>query len=186
MVAVVVFEFSVMRCQPLRRALGTYQRRGRMKEHWPLTLLILSVILINIGFGFAVHYVIPEWSASGVFGDTFGAINSLFSGLAFAGLLYTILLQSRELKLQREELALTRDQLTSSATSQKEQAAYTLLAAQISAAISKQEIYANHYLNQKQFPGHEHFNYGEMRTHLSNLIAETEKLVEEARKSASA
>lgn len=157
-----------------------------MKEHWPLSLLIVSVILINIGFGFAVHYFIPVWNESGVFGDTFGAINSLFSGLAFAGLLYTILLQSRELKLQREELALTREQLTSSAASQKEQAAYTLLAAQISAAISKQEIFANYCLNQKAFPGHEDSNIGEMRNHLSKLLAETDKLVEESAKKASA
>lgn len=157
-----------------------------MKEHWPLPLLIISVILINVGFGFAVHYFIPEWSKSGVFGDTFGAINSLFSGLAFAGLLYTIFLQSRELKLQREELALTREQLTSSAVSQKEQAAFTLLSAQISAAISKQEIFANHYLKQKQFPGHENSDLGGMRAHLSSLLAETDKLVEESIKKVSA
>lgn len=157
-----------------------------MKEHWPLPLLIISVILINIGFGFAAHHYFPAWSESGVFGDTFGAINSLFSGLAFAGLLYTILLQSRELKLQREELALTREQLTSSAASQREQAAYTLLAAQISAAISKQEIFANHYLNQKQFPGHESASLAGMRAHLGQLLAETDKLVEEASEKASA
>ncbi|MGC4076410.1 MAG: hypothetical protein QM702_05125 [Rubrivivax sp.] len=151
-----------------------------MKEHWLLSLLISLIIVINVGFGFAVHHFIPEWSASGVFGDTFGAINSIFSGLAFAGLLYTILLQSRELKIQREELALTREQLTSSAASQKEQAAYTLLAAQIGAAISKQEIFANHYLNDKQFPGHENSTLGDMRTYLSKLLAETDKLVEQS------
>lgn len=151
-----------------------------MKEHWPLHLLIVFVILINAGFGFSIHHFLPSWSESGVFGDTFGALNSLFSSLAFAGLLYTILLQSRELKMQREELALTREQLTSSAASQKEQASYTLLAAQISAAISKQEIFANHYLNQKQFPGLENCDLRDMRTHLSNLFAQTEKLVEEA------
>ncbi len=153
-----------------------------MKEHWPLPALIISIILINVGFGYAVHYFIPEWQNSGVFGDTFGAINSLFSGLAFAGLLYTIFLQSRELKLQREELALTRAQLTSSAKSQEEQAAYTLLAARISAAISKQEIFANHYLNDKMFPGYEGANYGAMRERLAKLLSETNKLVEEAAK----
>lgn len=153
-----------------------------MKDHWPLPALIISVVLINVGFGFVIHHLMPKWSESGVFGDTFGAINSLFSGLAFAGLLYTILLQSRELKLQREELALTRKQLTSSAASQKEQATYTLLAAQISAAISKQEIYANYYLNGKRFPGHEGSSIGEINTHLSFLLKKTDKLIEEASK----
>lgn len=46
----------------------------------------------------------------GVFGDKFGAINALFSGLAFAGIIFTIFLQKRELALQREELAETRNE----------------------------------------------------------------------------
>ncbi len=41
----------------------------------------------------------------------FGAVNALFSGLAFASLVYTIFLQKRELELQRQELALTRAEL---------------------------------------------------------------------------
>ena len=45
---------------------------------------------------------------TGELGDTFGAVNALFSGLAFAGLIFTISFQRDELKLQREELALTR------------------------------------------------------------------------------
>jgi|GEM_PF-4986587 len=43
-------------------------------------------------------------------GDSFGVINSLFSGLAFAGLIVAILLQRKELKLQREELKETREE----------------------------------------------------------------------------
>ena len=41
-------------------------------------------------------------SARGTFGDKFGAINALFSGLAFAGLITTIMLQRRELAETRE------------------------------------------------------------------------------------
>jgi hypothetical protein len=44
----------------------------------------------------------------GQFGDMFGSVNALFSGLAFAFLIYTIWLQREELKLQREELKLQR------------------------------------------------------------------------------
>lgn len=47
----------------------------------------------------------------GTFGDMFGAVNALFSGLAFAGLIITLLYQKEELKLQREELAQTREEL---------------------------------------------------------------------------
>lgn len=41
---------------------------------------------------------------SGVFGDSFGALNTLFSGLAFAGIIISIFLQSQELKETRKEL----------------------------------------------------------------------------------
>jgi hypothetical protein len=58
----------------------------------------------------------------GTFGDMFGAVNSLFSGLAFAGLIYAILLQQQELALQREELSLTRNELKVSAQAQIESA----------------------------------------------------------------
>ena len=46
----------------------------------------------------------------GTFGDMFGAVNALFSGLAFAGLIYTAMMQREELELQREELGLTRQE----------------------------------------------------------------------------
>ncbi len=40
----------------------------------------------------------------GQFGDKFGAVNALFSGLAFAGLIITLVMQNYELKLQRKEI----------------------------------------------------------------------------------
>ena len=64
---------------------------------------ILSWVLIDI------H--IKEITDRGTFGDKFGAVNALFSGLAFAGLIVTLLYQKEELKLQREELAQTREEL---------------------------------------------------------------------------
>lgn len=62
----------------------------------------LSPILLNFCF--------PDWSESGSFGDSFGAINSLFSGLALLGIIWTIYLQRNELTLQREELKKTREE----------------------------------------------------------------------------
>ena len=52
-----------------------------------------------------------DFSKIGVVGDSFGAINALFSGLAFVGLIFTIYLQKNELRLQREELRLQRNEL---------------------------------------------------------------------------
>lgn len=47
----------------------------------------------------------------GVFGDTFGALNTIFSGMAFAVLVITLSKQSEELKLQREELQMQREEI---------------------------------------------------------------------------
>ena len=44
-------------------------------------------------------------------GQLFGALNLLFSGLVFAGVVIALYLQHRELPLLREELALTRKEL---------------------------------------------------------------------------
>lgn len=40
----------------------------------------------------------------GTFGDSFGALNTLFSGFAFAGIIISIVLQSKELKATRDEV----------------------------------------------------------------------------------
>jgi hypothetical protein len=58
----------------------------------------------------------------GQFGDMFGSVNALFSGLAFAFLIYTIWLQREELKLQREELKLQREALELQVVELKRQA----------------------------------------------------------------
>ncbi|AFE59935.1 hypothetical protein Q7S_18620 [Rahnella aquatilis HX2] len=151
-----------------------------MKQHRSLFILLSTVAATQFLFGIVIYCFFQDWSKSGAFGDTFGAINSLFSSLAFGALIYTIILQSNELKLQREELTLTREQLTEAANSQKDQAKYALLSAKISAAISKQEIYASHYVNQKQFPEHEQYRFGDIRNHLKSLMDETDRLVYEA------
>ena len=151
-----------------------------VKQHRPLFILLGSVAIAQLVFGIAIYCIFHDWTASGAFGDTFGAINSLFSSLAFGALIYTIILQSNELKIQREELILTREQLTEAANSQKDQAKYALLTVKISAAISKQEIYASHYVNEKQFPGNEGYNFGDVRDRLKILMDETDRLVHEA------
>ena len=66
-----------------------------------ITLLVLAIWL---GSGFLVVALIPGWQERGQFGDLFGAVNALFSGLALAGVVYAILLQQEELSLQREEM----------------------------------------------------------------------------------
>lgn len=47
---------------------------------------------------------------AGQFGDKFGFINSLFSGLAFGGVVVSLFMQRDDLALQRQELKETRDE----------------------------------------------------------------------------
>jgi hypothetical protein len=56
---------------------------------------------------------------AGNLGDSYGAPNALFSGLAFVGVIVTLLMQREELRLQRRELRLTRRELQRSALSQE-------------------------------------------------------------------
>ncbi|MDQ8022208.1 MAG: putative phage abortive infection protein [Moraxellaceae bacterium] len=75
---------------------------------WMLLLAAIVVIAVWAGSGWLLY---PDTEHRGTFGDMFGAVNSLFSGLAFAALVYTVWMQRTELALQREELSLTRVEL---------------------------------------------------------------------------
>lgn len=55
--------------------------------------------------------LLPTLEERGQFGDLFGAVNALFSGLAFAGLYSALKVQQSQLELQRNELTLQREEL---------------------------------------------------------------------------
>ena len=84
-----------------------------------LILMILIVVVIWILSSFLIIFGLDNWSDRGTFGDLFGAVNALFSGLAFAGLIYTIVLQKQDLKLQRKEIALNRTELKKTSKAQQ-------------------------------------------------------------------
>lgn len=77
--------------------------------------IAVGLVVISIAFPFIVNHFFSNWQTSGTFGDTFGALNALFSGLAFAGVIVTILIQkvnwktkgqsfnSNELKCRKQE-----------------------------------------------------------------------------------
>lgn len=71
-------------------------------------MFVIVAILSIWGLSGFLLYGMPD---RGTFGDMFGAVNSLFSGLAFAAIIYTVALQRDELSLQRKELELTRGEL---------------------------------------------------------------------------
>ena len=68
------------------------------------------VVMVLWALSFLLFFF-KDFEKQGQFGDMFGAVNALFSGLAFAGLIITLFLQKNELSLQREELQLTREEM---------------------------------------------------------------------------
>lgn len=108
----------------------------REASGWTLFVILLMIIVIWLASGWLLSSI-PE---RGTFGDMFGAINALFSGSAFATLIYTVFLQRTELKIQRQELAETRKELQRSAAAQ--QASEVALRAQAEASAQSANLAA--------------------------------------------
>ena len=66
--------------------------------------LAVGAFVLCVFYLYGVSRFFCDWTQRGLFGDSFGALNSFFSGLALAGVIITIYLQSRELRLQRKEM----------------------------------------------------------------------------------
>jgi hypothetical protein len=79
----------------------------------PFVYSCLIVAAVWISSGVIIYFVFEDWPTRGTVGDAFGAVNALFSGLALAGVIYALILQRRELILQRQELHTTRTVMSS-------------------------------------------------------------------------
>lgn len=71
---------------------------------WERAYVFWLICICIIGLWLLWPYLIvhfansPEYEKKGQFGDMFGALNTLFAGLAFAGLLRTVMLQSAQIR----------------------------------------------------------------------------------------
>jgi hypothetical protein len=74
-----------------------------------VALAFAFVVGAWIVFWHCMPLYIHDWEHRGQFGDQFGALNTLFSGLAFAGVIVAIFLQRRDLELQQQELERVKD-----------------------------------------------------------------------------
>ena len=87
-------------------------------RHWLGMVIFGSGIVIWLALG-----IVPRvlWPPAGPhwMGNSYEATNVLIAALAFGGIIYTIILQSRELALQRQELEETRSELARSADAQQ-------------------------------------------------------------------
>lgn len=86
-------------------------RNTKYNHRW-LAVKLMFFVFLTFGAGW---YYLSECHADeterGTFGDQFGFVNALFSGLAFAGVIYTIILQKDELECQRQELVDNRKEM---------------------------------------------------------------------------
>lgn len=70
---------------------------SKSKIGWLFVAAIAVLCLWGGSWGMVNHFI--EGEGVGLFGDSFGAVNALFTGLALAGLVYTIIQQEHEIKL---------------------------------------------------------------------------------------
>jgi len=74
-----------------------------------LALTALAVVVVLFGANWVlICLLLPDWGSRASFGGMFGAVGALFSGVALAGVAYALVLQSRQLEIQRIEVAETR------------------------------------------------------------------------------
>ncbi len=72
-------------------------------------LWFLGAFLLWLASYFVIRFIFKlEKGDAGTFGDQFGAINALFTGLSFAGIIITLRLQQEELSAQRREFMTNR------------------------------------------------------------------------------
>jgi uncharacterized membrane protein len=156
-----------------------------------LSRLIAAVAVVWLASAALVVAVLPGWTERGQFGDTFGAVNALFSGLAFAGLYWALRLQREQLELQRTELSLQREELKlqrqEMAASREElanqvkaqQALFRASVAQIAVASIQARIEAIKMDSEQVLP-HGRGNYVKQIEALANALSDLSNRVEGA------
>jgi len=56
-----------------------------MKEYRPFVIAAIAVVLLTVGYTAFMIFAFMNLEQSGQFGDMFGGLNAIFSGLAFSG-----------------------------------------------------------------------------------------------------
>jgi hypothetical protein len=78
------------------------------------TFLVLAAVTLVIALNWALPIIfLANWNDRGGFGQLFGPASALFTGMGFAGLLYTI-------RLQQAQIEMAQDQATEAGRSQAE------------------------------------------------------------------
>lgn len=76
-----------------------------MTKEWKSFLIAGCIVIVVWAASFVfIYQYFDKWEKRGQFGDLFGSVNALFSGLAFAGLIITIRQQHKDLEYQRQAI----------------------------------------------------------------------------------
>lgn len=96
--------------QKIKIYMNIKQKTSKEKQEFDLkTFIEICIIILAIwGFYTFIMYQCFPFDKRGTYGDMYGGLNAVFSGLAFAGVIYTIILQRKDLNLQATELKETR------------------------------------------------------------------------------
>lgn len=91
-----------------------FRHTNWFRQHKPWIIFAIAVLFIIAVCLLFVYFMKEQpWGMEkrGQFGDMFGVLGAVFSGLAFAGLIVTLIQQHDDLKLQREDLRLQRQEI---------------------------------------------------------------------------
>lgn len=98
---------------------------------WVVAGGVLAIVVVTVLYAVVVWKSLVVATDRGTFGDMFGGLNTLFSGLAFLGVVLAIHLQMRELRAQQHEIKQAREAHQASAQALKDQLASSERAARI-------------------------------------------------------
>lgn len=84
-----------------------------MTKEWKLFICAGCVICaVWLASFILICLCIDGWDVRGQFGDLFGAVNALFSGLAFVGLIITIRQQHKDLEYQQQAIDQSKEDIS--------------------------------------------------------------------------
>lgn len=145
-------------------------KNNQLKYSWKMPTILWWIVFILWGGSFyIIKYFSPLLDNRWLVWDSFGAINALFSWLAFAWLIYTIFLQMKELELTRDELR---------KSSEAQQRSEKALAEQVLQMEKAAKINALSYLIQHQNVILSSINPGSFLSVMYDKDSEKEKLIE--------
>ena len=157
------------------------------KETVKITLISIIIVLVILVLWYLNFYLLKGKNPleRGTFGDMFGVVNSVFSGLAFAGILISLIFQWVQLKSQNNDIAISMKIQEKSAKALERQAENLKKSAILYALQAKLNYYTlernkneNKLKNSSEITP-EHVNAIKIANEIENCLAEINKILDE-------